>query len=156
MSALLSDLVPYIAKATPKTPIWWPAKYKGETRDFSLDISHAIDPNADRFETVTAACAPSGDGELVLSNLFAVGFVITLTTSVGQPTRIYDILLTITMTNNRIYEFLVNQAIPQAGPSFQVPMSPNPGFGPAIIWTADQGVIAIYGQSQYNTHVVYR
>ena len=156
MSAMLSDLVPYIAKATPNTPIWWPAKYKGESRDFSLDISRSIDSKSDVFKMVTVACAPSGDGELVLSNLFAVGAIITLTTSVGQPTRIYDILLTITMTNNRIYEFLVNQAIPQSEPSFQVPMSPNPGFGPEIVWTADQDMVAVYGQSEYNAGFVYR
>ena len=147
--------LPYIAIATPLTPIWWPAKYIQEKLDFQLDISGSIDLNSDRIATVTASAAPSGDGELAISGLKANNNVISLVTAIGQPSRVYTIKFVARMTDARVYEFIVHQAIPLELDGYPIPLPPFPGFGPELVFTAQQGVIAIYGQSQYNTQVVY-
>jgi hypothetical protein len=104
----------------------------GATLDYSLDISCAINPEYDIISTVTAACAPSGAGEMQISNLQFAGDVLTLTTSGGQPGRIYTVMFIVTMFDGRVFEFLVYQGVPPGLPGYLVPVPPSPGFGQAI------------------------
>jgi hypothetical protein len=127
-------MYPYTCIASPSAPNWWPNKLPGATLDYSLDISAAINPEIDIISTVTAACAPSGSGEMVLSNLYAATDVLTLTCSGGVPTRVYSILFTVTMYDGRIFDFLVYQGIPPALRGYPIPVPPSPGFGPPITW----------------------
>jgi hypothetical protein len=149
--------VPYIAKATPKTPIWFPAKYPIESRRFSLDVSEMLNLTTNgRIVAVNAAAAPSGTGELALSNLSATasGYTLRLTLDDGQPTRVYSIAFTVGMSDGEIFEFVAFQGIPPGLPGYPTPYPPVPDFGDPVTWSAATG-LGRYDISTYDSGVVY-
>jgi hypothetical protein len=117
--------VPYIAKATPLTPMWWPAKEAGESRQYALDVSEVV---TEQIYSVGVGSAPSGPGELDLSNFDGYGAVFYLRTSGGQPTRIYQIRFTVQLVDGQILRFIVHQAIPPGLPGYPIPEPPSTSF----------------------------
>jgi hypothetical protein len=127
-------VVAYTCYAIPTVPSWWPAKQQGATLDYSLDISSAVNPDIDFVLSVSAAIAPSGAGEMALSDIIVFENVITLTCSGGVQSRVYTIMLTVTMTDGRIFDFLVYQAVPPGLRGYAVPVAPSPGFSDPQVW----------------------
>jgi len=129
-------MFPYTFAAVLGSPNWWPRKPSGATLNYALDISCAINIEYDIISQVSASCAPSGAGEMTISDLQFQGDILTITTSGGQPGRIYSVMFVVTMYDGSIYDFLVYQGIPPGLPGFPVPVAPNPGFGPSIVSAA--------------------
>lgn len=127
--------ITYTCYAIPGAPNWWPRKPRGQSRDYALDITAAIDPTTDIITEVSASIAPSGSGELVGANLLVSGDVLILTTSAGQPSRVYTIQFVVTMADGRVYDFFVYQGIPPGLPGYIIPPAPTPGFGTAVTWS---------------------
>jgi hypothetical protein len=125
-------MVAYTCYAIPLAPSWWPPKRQGASLDYSLDISAAVDPAQDFIFFAQASVAPSGLGELALSDLQMSELTLTLTTTGGQPGRIYTIKLDVTMGDGRVYEFLVYQGTPPGLRGFPTPPPPTPGFSTPI------------------------
>lgn len=126
----------YTSFAIPGAPNWWPPKLPGATLDYTLDVSCAVDTTVDIIQTVSAAIAPSGAGEMVGSNLTIIGDTATMTMTGGQPGRIYSINMVFTMFDNRIFEFLVYQGVPPALRGYPPMPPPSPGFGTPLVWVA--------------------
>jgi hypothetical protein len=124
---------PYICAATPTTPNWFPAKLPGATRTYGFNVAALISPE-DIFQTITAQTAPSGSGELALTDLTVEGDVLYLTTSSGVGTRVYTIKFVATCFDGQIYEWLIYQAVPPDLVGYTIPVAPSPGFGPAQTW----------------------
>jgi hypothetical protein len=127
-------VVTYTCLAVPNTPSWWPNKPAGATRTYALDISSQINLDADLIASASAVAAPSGSGELQTSDLIVSGDTLYLTTSAGQPSRVYSIQFTVTMTDGQIYVFIVYQGVPPGLPGYAIPVPPSPGFGTPVTW----------------------
>ena len=125
----------YTCIAVRGTPLWWPLKPVGASLDYSLDVSQAIDPANDFIETVSVAAAPSGDGELAIDDLIVDDNLLTLTCGLGVASRVYTINFTITMTDGRVFNFLVNQGVSPVLPGYPVPVAPAPGYGDSLVYT---------------------
>ena len=122
---------PYVCTAAPPKPNWWPAKLQAATLDYSLNISTILAQGVDFISAVTAACAPSGSGELTISNPVITNAVLTLTTAGGVPSRVYTVQWIVTCQDGRIYSFIVYQGIPPI-PGYVVPVAPSPFFGASV------------------------
>lgn len=123
---------PYIVKAAPPAPNWWPPKQVSATLDYSLNISSVLAQGVDFISTVSVACAPSGSGELAISNALVTNAVLTLTTSGGVPSRVYTIQWVVTCSDGRIFAFIVYQSVPPI-PGYIVPVAPDPDFGTPVV-----------------------
>jgi len=132
-------MIQYTCFAIEGAPSWWPNKRQGATLDYALDISSAIDPAVDIIQTVSTAIAPSGTGEMIGSNLMVNEDLLILTTSAGQPGRIYTTNFTVTMIDGRIFNFPVYQGVPPGLGGYPPMPPPNPGYGPVLTWVAPPG-----------------
>ena len=97
--------------------------------------------------------APSGAGEMRISDLLVADDVITLTCSGGVPTRIYTVMIVVRMCDGRAFDFLVYQGIPPGLRGYRIPVPPCPGFGPSISWpglVGFAGMIPIFGRPMPN------
>lgn len=117
-------------------PLWWPSKLAVASLDYTLDTTNSVIVGSDVIASVSVQIAPSGVGELSVSNIFVNGYMLTVTTAGGQPNRVYTMLIVAFMTNGRNYAFLVNQGISQLLDTDVPQISPTPGFGTAIMWNA--------------------
>jgi hypothetical protein len=127
--------VAFDAPIVPIKPKWPDTAF-----DFFVPVPCDIDPTADFIATVTLACAPSGTGEMQISNLVAVPGGLSYTATGGQPGRLYRLKFSITMVNGRVFSFLGEQWVTALLPGDQ-PFAPtSPGFGTAI--TADLGSLS--------------
>lgn len=126
-------MTPYVAIALPDKQTWIPMKLPGATRTYALDVAAFIRPE-DIFQQITVQAAPSGAGELALSDLSAIGDTMYFTTSAGVSTRIYTLKFIVTCFTDQVYEFLVYQGVPRELPGYSVPVAPSPGFGAAVVW----------------------
>lgn len=126
----------YTCYATANTPNWFPSRPQGATLDYCLDVNFAIDPAVDFPFKVSAAIAPSGDGELISSNLTynTSSNLITVTLAQGVPCRVYTVMFTLWMLDGRIYEIPAYQSVAPGLPGYPQPFPPDPGFGDAITW----------------------
>jgi hypothetical protein len=116
------------------------AKYPDTILDYTVDIPDAIDREQDFIASVTAAASPSGDGELVLSGLSVADLGLTLTTSAGQPGRVYTIKFIVAMLNGRVFPFVVSQLVSPVLPTDQPQAVPSFEFGATIIWNFAQSL----------------
>ncbi|HEY8685970.1 MAG TPA: hypothetical protein VIO57_10230 [Chloroflexota bacterium] len=117
----------------PMLPIL--AKFPDATLDFTIDITAAIDTTVDFIASASLVCAPSGTGEMQISNLQVAGDSVTYTAAGGQPGRWYTLKLLVTMSDARVYTFLGTQPITPVLPTDQPsPTPPSAGFGSAITW----------------------
>ena len=114
---------------------WFTPHIVGESLDYTFDISTAIAVGSDIVSNLSVQIAPSGAGEMVASNLSVNGTLATITVTGGQPTRIYTILFAATMTDGRVYYFVVNQMVAAVFVTDQAPAPPSTGYGSTMTWT---------------------
>lgn len=119
---------------------WWPPKYPYSVLDYTLDITSSVDVINDVIASVACSIAPSGLSELIATDLqFSTPIVVgqkkmflTVTLSGGQPGRIYRIRFIVTMTDGRIFEFIVMQELVPELPAQFPTTPPSRGFGTPI------------------------
>ena len=99
--------------AAPVTPTWLPQKQPLETLDWSLDIAQAISVPTDQIASVAVAAAPSGAGEIALTEIVALGDILTVTLAGGVAGRIYTLQFIVSMTDQRVFQFLAYIAVGQ-------------------------------------------
>lgn len=132
---------------TPGMLNWWPPKLPDAILDYALNITPAIDPSADFAVSAAVSIAPSGAGEMTASNLFitsnedcsVLNTVLTVTMTGGVPGRTYIIKFDVTMSDQRVFSFLVYQDIPVIIPGTMVPVAPSSDFGTPLISTGGAG-----------------
>ena len=117
---------------TQAEPVWIGPKRVRENLDYTVDISNDVDTTYDTITGVTGQVAPSGSGELTLTQITVVGFLITVFLSGGQPSRTYTIPLVVTMSNNRVYEFERKVTITPDLPTDQPQLVPSAGYGSIV------------------------
>lgn len=117
---------------TQADPVWVGPKRVREALDYTIDITDDVDPDADVIIGAVGQVAPSGTGELVLSQITVVGFLVTVFLSGGQPGRTYTIPLTISMANNRVFEFIRTVSITPDLITDQPQPVPSAGYGPVV------------------------
>jgi hypothetical protein len=132
------------ACSTAKT--WWdpPTKLPGSSGQYTFNITSSINPTTDFASLASVACAPSGSGELVPSNLEistqvingVLNTILTVTLSGGQQNRIYTTQFLVTMTDGQIYEFLVYLEIPVIIPGDLYVVPPSADFGTPVTTSA--------------------
>lgn len=112
-----------------------PAKFPDAMLDFTFDITDAIDTTVDFLASASLVCAPSGAGEMQISNLTVAGDGLTYTAAGGQPGRWYTLKLAVTMTDGRLFTFVGLQPVTPVLPTDQpIPVPPSAGFGTPITW----------------------
>lgn len=118
-----------------------PAKFPDAALDFTIDITASIDTSVDFIASASLVCAPSGAGEMQISNLSVAGDGVTYTASGGQPGRWYTLKLVVTMSDGRVFAFVGAQPVSPVLVTDQPPPTPpSVGFGTAIIWTYQPGL----------------
>lgn len=116
----------------------WPIAEPDDSLDYNLDLTAVMSATSDVIESVSISAAPSGSGELVLSNAYVGGYLIEFFASGGVAGRLYAILINVVTGAGREYSWLANIAIDPTYAIPPIPIAPNPGFGTAI--TASQTV----------------
>jgi len=108
----------------------WPATEPNCSLDYQLDIMAALVDNGSEVETVSASAAPSGTGELELSELIYENGIISICLSYGAPGRIYKIRFNVLCKDGLHFSFFVqlpiNKSIVPIGPA------PSPYYGTPI------------------------
>jgi hypothetical protein len=124
-------------QASPVPPAYFLPKYPGETRNQTFDFSTLNIPALTfaNLQSLTAAAAPSGTGELVLVALSVTGSVLTLDLTGGQPTRTYTVLFTATLRDGETLQWLVRQNVNAVLPTDAAADPPSWGFGSAVTWS---------------------
>jgi len=124
--------LPYIAKATNKSPTWLPSKLSEASQTFFIDVNEIFGIDQRSIDNLAVSSAPSGNGELILSGLGFNGSLIELTTNKGVETRVYTIKFIANMSDGQILEFDAFQAIPLILNGYTIPLPPEPGFSTSI------------------------
>jgi hypothetical protein len=122
------------ALAARVAPSWWPQKTATASLDYTLDLALIINPSEDFFQYISVAVAPSGIGELDVTNLIVDGTLLTVTLSNGQPTRVYTLDFTTTMSDGRVFDFLVYIGVQRGLPGYVIAFPPDPGYGSPVTW----------------------
>lgn len=112
-----------------------PGKFPDAALDFPIEIPRAVDTRHDFIATVAIYCAPSGPGELELSNLIVRDYDLIYTVAGGQPRRKYTHKAVVTMTNGRIYPFVGDQEVWAVLETDQPQKPSSAGFGAPLTWT---------------------
>lgn len=132
---------------TPGVMNWWPPKLPDAILDYALNITPAIDPSVDFAVNANVAIAPSGAGEMAASNLYitthalcgVTNTLLTATMTGGQPGRTYQIKFDVTMSDQRVFSFLVNQDIPVIISGVTPTVPPSADFGTPLTNTGGAG-----------------
>ena len=108
----------------------WPAAETSASLDYQLDLTAALP--GDLISSVSVSCAPSGSGEVVLSNVSATDTVAKVTLTGGVSGRVYsvrfDVVTQVGRTLSLVVDLHVTGEFPSAPP-------PSPFFGAAQTWT---------------------
>ena len=110
--------------------------------DYTASVQAALtDPNTgapDPLVSLTLAVAPSGAGEMVVSQLSVdhTGLLVTFWLAGGVAGRNYILNLVATTAAGRVYQWLLSVAIDATLASYPPPAPPSPGFGAAVLWPA--------------------
>lgn len=135
---------PISVQAPVPRPTWYAAKNPLEALTWSETITPYVLPT-EIILTASAQIAPSGSGEMQATSLTVSGQTLFLGLSGGQPTRIYTVQFVVQMTDGGVYQPIAQIACLPVLPTDRAPPPPDPGFGPAIIWSsADWFSTALY------------
>lgn len=118
-------------------------KWPDTAFDFTVLVPSGFDPTVDFIASVTLACAPSGAGEMQVSNFTAVRGGLSYTATGGQPGRVYRLKFSIALIGGGVFSFLAVQSVSSPLRGDQAQAAPSPGFGTPI--TADLGTLVNNG-----------
>jgi hypothetical protein len=105
-------------------PSFWPQKLPGETLKQTYNVTPQVSAPAS-IQALTAQIAPSGSGELEPTAFSLSGSTLSLTLEGGQPSRVYTILFSATLSDGEVIQWTILQPVAQilAGDKPQAPMS---------------------------------
>jgi hypothetical protein len=110
-------------------------KFPDGSLDYTIAIDCVIDPRVDLIASLTLACAPSGTGEMQISDLIVRGDTLAFTATGGQPGRRHTLKYVVTMTDGRVFPFVRRQNVTPVLPTDQAQAIPSQDFGAALTWT---------------------
>jgi predicted Zn-dependent protease len=113
----------------------FPVKEPDEVLDFQIDATTKIADSADTINAVSVAIAPSGIGEMTVSEIKVNGSFITIWLNGGIPARIYQVNVQVSTTGNRTYEWPTVVQISSDLVTYPIAPPDSAGFGPALIWS---------------------
>jgi hypothetical protein len=101
----------------------------------TISLVDVISPAGAYPVSATIACAPSGSGEMTISG-FAVeeGDSFVVTTSGGQPGRVYTLLFNGVMSDGQTLALVLTQQVTPVRDWDQATEPPSWGFGTAQSW----------------------
>jgi len=111
-------------------------KYPGQSVDYTLDLTDVVDPVVDLLASVSVMCAPSGSGEMQISDLQVAADALTVTFSGGQPGRIYTILYAASAFNGRVFDCVARMTVDKVRVTDVAQTVPTEDFGTPLIWVA--------------------
>lgn len=116
-----------------REPIWLPSKFATDVRGYR----HEINPlDAQVLSSLSLAAAPSGTGELTISNLSFAAGVVTFTLAAGQPTRCYTLLLTATRSDSFVSDYVFKVQVDPVLITDQAQVALSAAFGTGATWAA--------------------
>ena len=83
---------------------------------------------------LTLAAAPSGTGELVISELGYGAGIVTFTAAGGQPARCYTLLLSGSRSDGMVSEYLLKLRVDPVLITDLAQITTSMGFGSALVW----------------------
>ena len=119
--------------------------------DYYADASLLLSDVSDTIVGISASAAPSGSGELQISNVGLAGAVISLWLTGGIPGRFYNVRLLCRTANQRNFSVLIGLQIDTALAQNPLTTPQSSGFGTQAIWPI--GGPGIYGVSIYGGSV---
>jgi hypothetical protein len=133
------NAAPYLARTVTINPrgenyLQWPIGAANDELDYYLDTVAAIYHNGDEISSLRISTAPSGTGEISISNISMNDGIIRIDFTGGVPGRLYRVRVDVNTLLGRDYSWIINLPISKeyfAGP---FPVAPNPGFGTVATW----------------------
>lgn len=119
------------AGVTDAPIVWIGPKRVAATLDYTIDITDTIDTD-DLIVGATACVAPSGTGEMTISEITVVGNLVTVYLNGGQPARTYTIQVNVSMANSRVFEFLARCRVTPDFVTDQPQVAPSNGYGSLV------------------------
>jgi hypothetical protein len=113
-------------------PYWLEPKLSAEVKPYRFEI-RPLDQQL--LTGLTLAAAPSGTGELVISDLGYGAGIVTFTAAAGQPTRCYTLLLSATRSDSMISEYPLKLRVDPVLSTDQAQTVPSAGFGATLTLT---------------------
>jgi hypothetical protein len=137
--AVTFNSAPYLARTLKINPrgenyLQWPVGAANDELDYYLDTVSAIYHNNDEISSLRISVAPSGNGEIAISDINMNDGIIRIDFTGGVPGRLYRVRVDVNTLRGRDYSWIVNLPISKeyfAGP---FPVAPNPGFGTVATW----------------------
>ena len=138
-SPVVFNAAPYLARTLRINPrgenyLQWPVGAANDELDYYLNTVDAIYHNGDEISSLRVSIAPSGTGEIAISDISMDDGIIRIDFTGGVPGRLYRVRVDVNTLLGRDYSWVVNLPISKeyfAGP---FPVAPNPGFGPVATW----------------------
>lgn len=110
----------------------WPMAEPGESLDYTLNMTPALEDVADSIASATIATAPSGAGEMSVAALVRDDSVLTATLASGMPGRTYQARFHIVTTAGRIFAPTISILVNPASGAWPLPPALSPDFGLAV------------------------
>jgi len=115
----------------------WPIAEPDDDLDYYLNIGAPLAQYNDSISLISVSVSPSGSGELqptYLNTSDSIQQTIELWLAGGVPGRIYTVRVDVVTVENRTFSWLVNLPIDIQYAIPPIPLAPNPGFGPPLVW----------------------
>jgi hypothetical protein len=130
---------PYLARTVTvnlsgENYLQWPIGEANDEIDYYLNTFPAIYHNGDEISSLRISTAPSGTGEISISDIYMNDGIIRINFSGGVPGRFYRVRVDVNTLRGRDYSWIINLPISKEYFSGPFPVAPNPGFGVVATW----------------------
>ena len=125
----------------------WPIAEPADSLDYYLELGQTLAAAGDSIFSVTACIKPSGAGELQGLSIGATATEISVELAGGVPGRTYLVRFDVATYANRTFSWLVTLPIDIDYAVPPIPLPPDPGFGPPIIFSNKYGMLLENGVS---------
>lgn len=116
---------------------WWPSKLPGSVVLRGTALTNVLtNEQIAELSAISVVASPSGSGELSLNTISIGAGSVWVGISGGQPTRVYQIMFTATISDGSIVQWIVKQGITLYQPWNKPQIAPVPGFGDPLVWGA--------------------
>lgn len=112
----------------------WPIGAANEELDYYLDTTAAIYRNNDEISNLGVSIAPSGEGELSITDVSMDNGIVRMDFTGGVPGRFYRVRVNVNTLLGRNYSWVVNLPISKEYFAGTFPVAPDPGFGNVATW----------------------
>jgi hypothetical protein len=109
-----------------------PSAQPDDVLDYTLNFGQALSDAGDTVSSVLVSAAPSGAGELAVSNVSHTSNSATFWTAYGIAGRVYWVDVQVNTTNGRRFQFYLRLPFSGQLSAYPIPLPPNPGYSTPV------------------------